>query len=52
MMQAAYMYWNQLKAVARIKIHIFGGNQIPRILVYDWTTLIFDNAGDGGSIAR
>jgi len=52
MMQAAYMYWIQLEAVARIKIHIFGGNQIPRLLVYYWTTLLLDNTGDGGSIAR
>lgn len=41
-----------MASVARIKIHIFGGNQIPLVLVYYWTTLFLDNTGDGGSIAR
>ena len=41
-----------MTAAGRIKIHIFGGNQIPLVLVYYWTTLLLNNTGDGGSIAR
>jgi hypothetical protein len=30
-----------MEGVARIKIHIFGANQIPLVLVYYWTTLLW-----------